>query len=252
MKIKEVMEIALKAGEILLTSGAEVHRVEDTVTRICRSYNLVSECFVLPTGIFVTVTDKDGDPVSYIKRIRERTVDLMKVERINSFSRAIQINPVTYHEAIKILNGIQSEKGFSLISRLIVAGITAFVYTLIFKGSIQEGIASFIIGMLIFISKEKIAKAGVFHFFEYFASSMIAGIASFIAVRIYPYFDMYKIIISSIIILLPGVAITGALKDALYGDLASSQFRLTEAIFIAVAVGVGVAITLSIGFHWTR
>jgi len=38
MKTNQVIEVALKAGEILLTGGAEIYRVEDTVTRICGSY----------------------------------------------------------------------------------------------------------------------------------------------------------------------------------------------------------------------
>jgi len=48
----------------------------------------------------------------------------------------------------------------------------------------------------------------------------------------------------------PGLAITNAMKDALYGDIVSSMFRLTEAVFVAAAVGVGVAIALSVGLRW--
>jgi len=49
-------------------------------------------------------------------------------------------------------------------------------------------------------------------------------------------------------ILLPGLAITNAMKDALYGDIVSSMFRLTEAVFVAAAVGVGVANSTVCGF----
>jgi uncharacterized membrane protein YjjP (DUF1212 family) len=65
MNVREVTDIAVKAGEILLTSGAEIYRVEDTINRICEAYNIKCESFVLPTGIFVSAYNSQGDTVSF-------------------------------------------------------------------------------------------------------------------------------------------------------------------------------------------
>ena len=52
---KEVMELALQAGHILLENGAEIFRVEETMERICKHYGVQSSNeFVLSNGIFVT------------------------------------------------------------------------------------------------------------------------------------------------------------------------------------------------------
>lgn len=250
METNQVIEVALKVGEILLTGGAEIYRVEDTVTRICKSYNVTAECFVLPTGIFITVMDGEGNPISFIRRIRQRTVNLEKVERANSFSRSLQDNPVSYQEAMAGINSVLGLKGFSFTTKLLVAGMTPFVYALLFGGTIAEAFTSFLIGIVIYVLKEKITRAGVFEFFEYFVSGLTAGTLSLVALKLFPFMDIYRIVIASIIILLPGLAITSAIKDALNGDIVSSMFRLTEAIFVAVAVGVGVAIVLSAGLSW--
>jgi len=250
MKIKQVMDIAIKAGKILLTNGSEIYRVEDTIRRICKSYGVEAECFVLPTGIFITVIGKDGEPLSFVKRINERAVDLSCIERVNSFSRNLQKNILSYEEAIKTLKSIEEKKGYRFLVRFLVAGITAFVYTLLFKGTINDSIAAFLIGMLIYISKEKVSKAGIFRFFEHFASGLIAASMSVIAVKLFSSLNVYRIIISSIIILLPGVAITNAIKDALSGDIVSSLFGIAEAIFTVVSISAGVAIILSLGLGW--
>ncbi|HPU41156.1 MAG TPA: threonine/serine exporter family protein [Acetivibrio clariflavus] len=250
MKINQVMDIAIKAGKILLANGSEIYRVEDTIGRICRSYGVEVECFVLPTSIFITVIGKDGEPLSVVKRISERTVDLSCVEKVNSFSRRIQESPIPYEEAMETLEKIEREKGYKFGLRLFVAGVTAFVYTLLFKGTVQDAVVAFIIGMLIYISKEKVSRIGVFKFFEYFVSGLIAAGMSVIAVKIFPFLNIYRIIISSIMILLPGVSTTNALKDALHGDIVSSQFGMAEAIFTVVSVTAGVAIVLSLGLGW--
>ena len=56
---KEIMELALQAGHILLENGAEIFRVEETMDRICRHYGLESgSAFVLSNGIFASAGDK--------------------------------------------------------------------------------------------------------------------------------------------------------------------------------------------------
>ena len=60
MQHKTLLKFAIQAGEIMLRSGAETYRVEDTIERILSAHNLeVIEAFVTPTGIFATI---DANP----------------------------------------------------------------------------------------------------------------------------------------------------------------------------------------------
>lgn len=90
---------------------------------------------------------------------------------------------------------------------------------------------------------------GFFQFLEYFISGLFVGGLSVLAIKLFPGLDIYNIIIGSIMILLPGVAITNGIKDALYGDTVSSLYRVAETVFISVAVGSGVGIILTIGLR---
>ena len=70
---KKVLILALYAGEIMMKSGAEIYRVEDTIQRICKACGInYVEVFATPTGIFLSL-DKGGDDddtLTYIKRIQ--------------------------------------------------------------------------------------------------------------------------------------------------------------------------------------
>ena len=58
------IEVALKAGCILLSSGAEIWRVEETVHRILEGYGLSGEdIFVLSNGIFFTIEINGNGPM---------------------------------------------------------------------------------------------------------------------------------------------------------------------------------------------
>jgi len=69
--------------------------VEDTIIRICKTCDIpYVEAFVMPTGIFISVDEgkNDNNIFSFIKRIKNRTIDLDKVSKVNDFS------PSIYHD----------------------------------------------------------------------------------------------------------------------------------------------------------
>lgn len=248
MQTGKLVEISLKVAEILLTSGAEIYRVEDTINRICSCYNAESESIVTATGIFVSVRQPgDAQAVTVVKRIRQRTVDLYRIELVNDFSRSLEENLLEYEAAMEHLEGIEGTKRYKYPIRLAAAGIAPFVFTVLFTGGVGEGIVAIFIGLLIYFLTGLISKAGFFPFFELFAAGIIAGICSSVSVSLFPDFNRYKIIIGSLMMFLPGVAMTNSIKDALYGDWVASISRMGEAIFIAVALGAGVGFALVIG-----
>ncbi len=250
MQTAELMQIALKSGEIMLTSGAEIYRVEETIIRICNSYHTTCESFVLPTGIFISIRDGNGETKTTFKRIQQRTIDLDRIDRVNTFSRSLAASLLDYETASECLANIEAGKAYSLPVRLAAASVASFVFTLLFKGSFYDGLAAIPIGLLVYITKESFSRKGFFQFFELFIAGLAAGFLSIAAVRLFPDLNEYKIIIGSVMLFLPGMAITNGIKDAFYGDLVASFTRLGEAFLIAAAVAAGVAISLSIGMKW--
>lgn len=250
MESKKVAEIATCAGEILLSNGAEAYRVEETIKKICNSYGLDGDCISTSTGIFISVITLDGEMVTSVKRIRQRRVDLYRIERINSFSRDLINNPLSYEEAKKILKEIYNAPNFSLGVRLIAACMTSFVYTLFFNGAIADAIISAIISFGIYLMLEKTAKVGSFQFLEYYISGFIIGALSLIVQNLIPEINKDNVITGAIIVLLPGVALTNGIKDILYGDFVSGSAKFSEAILIIIAMGVGIATALALFMKW--
>jgi len=250
MQTSELMEIVMKAGEIMLTSGAEIYRVEETIVRICKSYNIQSESFVLPTGIFISIKDSNGVVQTAFKRIKLRTYDLNKIDKINTFSRSLSKDLPDFETALGILSGIEKSGGYALPARLLSAAAGSYVFTVLFQGTFYDGIAAAFIGTMVYLLKDLLSRKGFFQFFELFVAGMAAGFLSISAVTLFPGLNEYKIIIGSVVLLLPGMAITNGIKDALYGDLVASFTRLGEAFLVGAAVTAGVVLSISIGSWW--
>ena len=54
------------------------------------------------------------------------------------------------------------------------------------------------------------------------------------------------LIIGSLMLLVPGLAITNAVRDSLAGDLISGMSRAMEAMMIAIAVALGPGLVMSL------
>jgi uncharacterized membrane protein YjjP (DUF1212 family) len=252
LEVREVLNIALLSGEILLTSGSEIYRVEDTIDRICNVYGIECESFVTPTGIFISgwPVNEPGESVSLVRRIRNRTINLHSIELINTFSRNLQKSILSYDEATRRLKDIQNGPYFSFARRLLSAGLTAFAYAVLFKGTYVDGVITAVIGMLMYSIMEKMRNADLSQYFRNFICSFFAGLVSVLAGRLVNSLNVDSIIVGSIMILVPGLAITNGIRDALHGDILSSQARITEALIIVTTIGVGVGISLLLMKYW--
>ncbi|PXA01301.1 hypothetical protein DD922_07915, partial [Staphylococcus pseudintermedius] len=93
----KVIDVVLLAGKVLLESGAETYRVEDTMGRIAASFGLEDTyAFVTSTAIIFSLNDRTN---TRLVRVRERTTDLEKIALANNISRKISRNTLTLDEA---------------------------------------------------------------------------------------------------------------------------------------------------------
>lgn len=247
MEQEKILDMAVSAGSILLRFGAETYRVEDTIDRICKSYGLICQAFVLPTGIIVSVEGNQG--VSTIcKRIPSRSVDLTKISYLNDLSRRIEKNTPSYEEVMNELSKILECKKYSNITIVICYALTAFVYVLIFGGSLYDAISVLPVGTILGLMKPIFSKGSSFPFIEYFVGGFIAGLFSLTVGILFSQTNPYIILIGAVINMVPGVALTNGIRDLLHGDSVSGLARLGEALMVVAVIAAGTGIGLSIWF----
>ncbi|RIL87350.1 threonine/serine exporter, partial [Staphylococcus equorum] len=83
----KVLDVVLLAGKVLLESGAETYRVEDTMGRIAASFGL-DDTYAFVTSAVIMRSLNDRTNTSLV-RVRERTTDLEKIAIANNVSRKI-------------------------------------------------------------------------------------------------------------------------------------------------------------------
>ena len=248
MNAGKLLDVCGYAGKLLIENGAEIYRVEETMVRLCKSFEEVQEAesFVISTGIMLSITIDD---VTHTKVLRTRSkgVDLNCIAQINALSRESSTRHFTIDELYGRLKEIARMKHYSMGQMLFFSALSASGFALFFEGNWTAAFYSFLIGMVI---EAVTLFMNTYHLNNFFINAIASGIAAALALGIHtldPQADMDIMIISSIMLLVPGLAITNAIRDTVAGDYVSGVARALEAVIVAVAIAAGIGFVLSIG-----
>ena len=243
---QRLAKIATKAGIILIENGAEAYRVEDTMTRLCKVYGAdVIDSYATPTLLIVSFS-KDGELYHNIKRVYTKGINLSKIDDVNTLSRQVCQEKIPLEELSSKLDEIDNgKKPYTFIQRLIATAICTFGFAIFFGGNLKDAIVAAIVGILTKIIQDFLDQVEFSAFFNYMTSGALLTLFAIIA----NYFGLCNrdiVIISAIMLLVPGMAITNSIRDTVSGELVSGLTKAAEAIFIAVAIAVGSGFVLAL------
>ena len=249
MNNKLLLETALLAGEILLSSGAETYRVEDTMNHILKTSKLEHiDALALMTGITVTLNDeKMEQPISMIRTIESRSTNMNNIIKVNAISRDYCGGKITLEDANVQLKCVK-EKLYSRTQFNIATALVATGFAMMFGGTFWDVFMATLMGCwlsaCITVCKIKKVDAIVL---DVISSAGIALFTMLARRYLFSNLDIDVVIVSALMPIVPGVAITNAIRDTLQGDYLSGSARILEAFLKAASVAVGVGLGMAIG-----
>lgn len=239
-----IAKVCMLAGKIMLESGAETYRVEDTMNRIASAFGLVNaQSYATPTGINFSA---DFAEVTNFIRISNRSTDLHKIAEVNSISRDITGGSVTINEALELLNDLdQARNAFPNWLQIVAAAFVSGSFTIMFGGIWPDFIPSFIAGGIGYAAMLSFVKLIEIRFVADFIASFVIGILAMFFINLEFGINLDKIIIGAVMPLVPGLHITNAVRDLMAGHLVSGVSKGVEAVLTAFAIGAGVAVVFA-------
>ena len=183
--------LSFKMGEALLRNGAEIFRVQETMERVARAYDIEEyDVYVLSNAIFANAVENGEKIDTKLKFVPGSTVHFGRLVGINQLSREIVAGFVLQ----VFLNAIDSRTASKFIINLASSAVVAVCAVLLFTVGLGD--------------------------------------------------SLDKIIIGSIIRLVPGVALTTSIRDFLNGDYLSGTIRIIDAFLVGgcIAIGVGAVV----------
>ncbi|AQY50202.1 threonine/serine exporter family protein [Listeria weihenstephanensis] len=236
-----LLDTCLLAGKVMMESGAEMYRVEDTMSRIAEAATEKKGIsFVTPTGIFMTI---QGSSSVKMEQIPTRTINLEKVSKVNDLSREFTTKQISLGQFYTRLRSLDNEvKFYPIWLQIVAAAVVSGTLMMIFGGVWKDLIATCIIGAIGFVIFYYGTEFFKVKFLAEFLAAFTVGLLSVIAISIGWGVSLDKMIIGGVMPLVPGVPITNAVRDLLAGHLLSGMARGTEALITAGTIGIGIAV----------
>ena len=140
-----ILHELLNLAEIMLTNGAEVSRVEETLNRMGHAYGATQmNVFAITSSIVVTMVFEEGEEYTQTRRITTPVgTDFFKLEQANALSRRCSL-PDLKDEINKISKITPAPYTIYLGSMLGAGGFSVF-----FGGTILDGAIAVIFAFLL-------------------------------------------------------------------------------------------------------
>ena len=240
---KLLIDTAALAGTIMLESGAEIYRVEETINYILKTSGLkTSEAFVVSTGIMISLDDPSIDALTVIRRVNKGATNLNVIAQVNDISRKFYMRIISLEEAFSQLKHLKKSQYPWWLKDICTVFFVAF-FAGMYGGDFKDMAATAIVGIFLAAWLHIGKKIALNPLINDLVASIVISVIAFVMVHVGIGSHIDRIIIGSIMVLVPGAAITNAIRDTLHGDYASGNANIlqafTEAAMIALGVYVG-------------
>lgn len=234
-----ILAIALDVGAELLRVGGEIHRVEDTVTRICRAYGAEGvEVFAITSLITAEIRMPDGSYATRNRRVHQTYNHLARLEAINALSRTICSRPISAAEVGSRLEAIRRYRPVPEWLCYLGGPIATGGFAVFFGGSVMDGLAAAVIGLVLTLFA-RLRPVQINSMVKTLISSFAAGVLSVLCIHVGFGDNVDKIIIGTIMLEIPGLSFGNSLRDMLSGDTLAGAMRFIQTVLQALMIALG-------------
>ena len=236
--------LALDIGEAILESGGEVHRVENTIERICRAYGAVHvEVFVITSLVMASVRMEDNSYSSQIRRVYNSSNRLSRLENFNRISREICRDTPSFEEVDRRIKEEKKRKGMPLWRMMLWYALIGGSFAVLFGGSLWDCAAAALVSAILALIGS-IRSDYINPLAKTLVLSFVAGVLSYVSVLIGLGRNADMIMIGTIMLLIPGIAFGNAMRDLLCGDLLAGILKTVQSCLSAVLIAAGYSIAI--------
>ena len=244
-ELSEVLVVALRAGQLMLESGANTARVEETIHHLGTGLGADWLDVVVAPGSIIISAVSHGEHRTRVQRVVNSGIDLARMAAVIDLSRRAAAGQVDRAETHAELERIATRP------RVYGAGLTLTATTLscacfaaLQGGGIRVMIATMIAAAIAFEVRARLRR---WHLGRLVGTSVTAAVGAGVALavtRLLTAPGASAAILSAVLLLLPGALMVSAINDLFRGDTTPGMARLVTAVLHIIAIGTGIWVVL--------
>lgn len=236
------VKFILKFGRSLHMVGAPAHTIEGTLQEMSQLLGIKSNIVSLPTALFTSFSAGEEE-ISKIERVIPMGVNLGKLSKVDLVAREVINGRMSYEEGSDSLDNILSSSDpYNQFIRVLCFILSAAGFMVLFGGNWGDFFATIVVGSIIGLIAllQPASNIGlVAQMFEAIVA-IVASFTTYLLFKVFPGLNVGVIILSALIIFMPGLFITIAIAEIATQNLTSGTSRLMGGIMILLKLTFGV------------
>ncbi len=245
--LRDVIDLALWAGQLLLQSGAESQQVEETVHRLGTGLGCDwLDILVSPNALVITATS-DGEFRTKVRRVVNIGVNMRVVVEVSTLVQRVLTGELDRHELrIELQRISQFQPGYSRWTVALMVGLACGAFSSLFGGDWLIFAITFAAAGAAMLLRQELGKR---HFNPFLSAVLTSFLATSIA-SIAPLFQLGNqpqvAVISAVLLLVPGVPLINSVQDLLKGSMLTGIARGVTGGVIAACIALGLLLAMSL------
>ncbi len=243
--LRDVIDLALWAGQLVMQHGAASRRVEQTVHRIGTSLGCDwMDVLVSPNAIIATTSSGDEFRTK-VRRVIRRGVDMQRVTEISHMTHQVQRGEIGREEVRAELEQIsQQAPNYSRWVVAMTVGLACAAFSRLFGGDwVVFGVTVLAASLATVVRQMLTAR----HFNTYlvtivtaFTAGLIASTATVFHLSPQP----ETALAASVLLLVPGVPLINGAQDMIRGHMVVGLVHGMTGVLIAWAIALGLMLAM--------
>jgi len=245
--LRDVIDLALWAGQLLLQNGAESARVEETVYRIGTALGAHGmEILVSPDAILVT-TISDQEFRTKIRRVVTMGVNMQILADVRTLVHQVersQIDRTGTRDALTHLSFLKPQ--YSRWTVIVMVGLGCAAFSRLFGGDWPVFLVTFFAAGIAQFVRQELQR-------HYFNSLIVVVVTSFVASLIAGTASLFKLspqpqtaLVASVILLVPGIHLVNAMRDLIAGHLVTGIVRGVVGGMVSLGIALGLIVAMRV------
>ncbi|GAA3888756.1 threonine/serine exporter family protein [Leifsonia kafniensis] len=241
---RAVLDLTMRLAEVIFASGAGAEDAVAAMQAVTRAYGLKGiDADITHTLITLTFENPaTHDTISRSRNVKFRNLDFTRLSETSQLIAELIETPMDVAVARKRLATIVSSKPLvPVLVRRLGWSLVGAGAALLIGGGVTVVVAAFIATFFVDLITSALAHRKVPVFYQTVVGGAIGPVVAAIVHLIDPAANPSLVVVATIIMLLAGVTVFGAVHDILSGFYITGTARLVEAVLITGGLVTGVA-----------
>ncbi len=246
----EKIELISEIGLALHRYGTNAYRLEDNLKDLSSALGIEGQFFSTPTYLAMSLSwyyeGKKRETTKHL-RVQPGEVNLNKLQLLDTLAKKICDNRIETQQALQELDRIENHSmSYPKTIVVLAFALTSLAISVLLNGSYYDNlIALFLGGIVGFVHFLSTKYKSLLEVFE-FVAAMLVTLFCYLVFNLIKPFNFQLVLISSLIVIIPGLSFTTSMVELATKNLASGTARIMGSLVDLLKISFGIYLGLEL------